>query len=159
SAFLLALACLVAAPQMHGQDISPDRVFAAVPFDQWVKQGPVTAIPWKVQVHAFGLSIHQRMRAHIDVDLQRRDLKDHQPDDRMVVLIQVTDASNEQFREYTLFRIKDVAGDLKKGGVHVYWNLYVLPGEYNVTIALVDAAKKTHNLMQSHMHIEPLKND
>ena len=158
SAFLFALICLFA-PQIYGQDVPPERVFAAVPFDQWVKQGAVTAIPWKVQVHNFGLSIHQRMRLHIDIVLQRRDLKDRPPDDRIVMLLQLTDAAGERFRDYTLFRMKDVAADMKKGVVDVYWNMYVLSGEYKVTVALVDAAKAAHNLMQTEIRVDPLKND
>jgi hypothetical protein len=158
--FVFALAVMLSsAAQLSGQDIPPEKIFAAVPFDQWVKQGPATAIPWKVQIRPFGLSIHQRMRAHIDIELQRRDLMNRTPDERMVVLIQVTDAAGEQFRDYTFFRMKDVAADIKKGEVDVFWNMYVLPGEYQVTIALVDTAKSQHNLMQSHMRIDPPKND
>lgn len=130
-----------------------------MPFDQWVKQGPAVAIPWKVRIQPFGLSVHQRMRAHIDIEVARRELRNRPPDDRMVVLIQVTDAAGEQFRDYTLFRMKDVGAEVKKGEVDVFWNMYVLPGEYHVTIVLVDAARGQHNLMQSQMHIERPKND
>jgi hypothetical protein len=159
-AFLFALAFLFfATPLVHGEDVPPEKVFAAVPFDLWVKQGPATAIPWRVQIRPFGLSVHQRMRAHIDVALHRRDLMNRRPDDRMVVLLQVTDAAGEQFRDYAFFRMKDAALDLKKGEVEVFWNMYVLPGEYQVTIALVDPATAQHNLVQSRMRIDPPKDD
>ncbi len=158
--FLFALTVLFfAAPPIHGQEVPLEKVFGAVPFDLWVKQGPVAAIPWKVRILPFGLSVHQRMRAHIDVEVARRDLRNRPPDDRMIVLIQVTDAAGEQFRDYTLFRMQDVGPEIKKGEIDVYWNMYVLPGEYKVTVVLVDAAKGQHNLMQSQMHIEPPKND
>ncbi len=158
--FLFAFTVLFfAASPIHGQEVPLEKVFGAVPFDLWVKQGPAVAIPWKVRIQPFGLSLHQRMRAHIDVEMARRDLKDRPPDDRMVVLIQVTDAAGEQFRDYTFFRMKDVGAETKKGEVDVFWNMYVLPGEYSVTVVLVDAAKGQHNLMQSQMHIERPKND
>jgi hypothetical protein len=158
SLFALAIAFSGAA-RLCGQDASPEKIFAAVPFDLWVKQGPAMAIPWKVRIQPFGLSLHQRMRAHIDVQVARRELKNRPPDDRMVVLIQVTDAAGEQFRDYTLFRMKDVGAEIKKGEVDVYWNMYLLPGEYRVTVVLVDAAQGQHNLMQSQMHIERPRND
>jgi hypothetical protein len=158
--FLFALTVLFfAAPPVHGQEVPLEKVFGAVPFDQWVQQGPAVAIPWKVHIQPFGLSLHQRMRAHIDVEVARRELRNRPPDDRMVVLIQVTDAAGEQFRDYTLFRMKDVGAEVKKGEVDVFWNMYLLPGEYSVTVVLVDAARGQHNLMQSQMHIERPKND
>lgn len=160
--FLLALTFLFSgAIPMRGQnvDVPAEKVFAAVPFDAWIKQGPVTAIPWKARIQPYGLSLHQRMRAYIDIELRRRELMNRQPNDRMLVLVQITDAAGEKFRDYVLFRMKDAGAGMKKGEINLTWAVYALPGEYQVTLVLVDTARDTHNLMQSHMHVEPLKND
>lgn len=160
--FLFALTFLLsgAVPLLsQNADVPVEKVFAAVPFDTWIKQGPVTEIPWKARVQPYGLSLHQRMRAYIDIELRRRELMNRQPNDRMLALIQITDATGEQFRDYVLFQMKDAGAGIKKGEIDLTWDLYVLPGEYHVTLVLVDAAREKHNLMQGHMHIEPLKND
>ncbi|HET9364160.1 MAG TPA: hypothetical protein VFP71_04135 [Candidatus Angelobacter sp.] len=160
--FLFALAFLFSgAIPLCGQNVDApvEKVFAAVPFDAWVKQGPVTAIPWKARIQPYGLSLHQRMRAYIDIELRRRELMNRQPNDRMLVLVQITDAAGEQFREYVLFQMKDAGAGTKKGEINLTWAVYVLPGDYQVTLVLVDAARDKHNLIQSHMHVEPLKND
>ena len=147
------------APAFPKADESIEQVFAAVPFDLWVKQGPVKALPWKVHIEQYGLSLQQRMRAHVDIELRRRDLANHRPEDRIVSLIQVTDAAGHEFRDYELFRMKDVGPEIRKGELEVFWDMYVLPGEYQVTVALVDAARGTHNLTQKHLRVEAPKND
>ncbi|HKV92218.1 MAG TPA: hypothetical protein VJW20_06700 [Candidatus Angelobacter sp.] len=146
---------------LHGQnvDVPVEKVFAAVPFEQWATLGPVTEIPWKARVQPYGLSLHQRMRAYIDIELPRRELMNRQPNDRMLALVQVTDAAGEKFRDYVLFRMKDAGAGTKKGEIDLTWAVYVLPGEYQVTLALVDAARDKHNLMQSHTRVDPPKND
>ena len=159
---LLALAFLFfGAIPLRGQnvDVPVEKVFASVPFDTWVKQGPVTAIPWKARIQPYGLSLHQRMRAYIDVELRRRELMNRQPNDRMLVLVQITDAAGEKFRDYVLFQMKDAGAGIKKGEIDLTWAVYALPGDYQVTLVLVDAARDKHNLLQGHMHVEPLKND
>jgi hypothetical protein len=99
------------------------------------------------------------MRARVDIELRRRELMNRPPDDRFLVLLQVTDAAGEKFRDYVLFRMKDIGAGISKGEIDFYWDMYVLPGAYQVTVALVDAARQEHNLMQGRLRIEPPKND
>jgi hypothetical protein len=160
--FLFALTfVLLAAAQLRGQEeeVPADKVFASVPFDLWVKQGPAAAIPWKVHIEPYGLSLHQRMRAHIEIELRRRDLINRKAEDRVLALLQVTDPAGEKFRDYVLFRMKDVGAGINKGEIDLFWDMYVLPSDYQVTVVLVDAAREQHNLMQGHLRIEPPKND
>lgn len=159
--FVLTL-LLLASAQFRGQegDVPVEKVFAAVPFDLWVKQGPTTAaVPWKVRIEPHGLSLDQRMRAHVEIELRRRELMNHEPDDRILALIQLEDAAGEKFRDYYLFRMKDVGAGIKKGELDLFWDMYVLPSDYQVTVALVDAAHEKHNLMQGRLKIDPPKND
>ncbi|HZD93402.1 MAG TPA: hypothetical protein VE133_04055, partial [Candidatus Sulfotelmatobacter sp.] len=157
--FLSILLLFAAVLPLRANDVPVEKMFAAVPFEEWVKEGPQAKIPWKVQIKPFGLSLHQRLRAHIDIELKRRDLMKLPPEDRIIVMIEVADAAGHQFRDYMLFRMKEVGPQLKKGEFAVFWNMYVLPGEYKVTVALVEGASGEHNLMHSSLRIEPLKDD
>jgi hypothetical protein len=157
---LMILALLtVAAPCLRGEDIEVEKVFAGVPFDQWVKQGPTTTVPWKVRVQPLGLTLYQRLRTRIDVELAGRDLLTFPPGDRLAVLVQVSDDAGQNFRDYTLVNLKDLKPNFKKGKIDVYWNLFVLPGRYKVTVALADAARGGHNLVQAPLHVPELKHD
>jgi hypothetical protein len=57
---LIVAFLIVAVAPLRGEDVSVDQMFATVPFDQWVKQGRVKAVPWKVMVESRGLSRDQR---------------------------------------------------------------------------------------------------
>ena len=158
--FILVMFCLfTAGPALQAQDVPVKNVFAAVPFAQWVKQGPVVALPWKVRVQPYGLSLQQRLVASIVVELAGRDLVKRPAADRILVLVQVTDASGRQFHDYTIFPLKKMPPEAKKARAEIYWDLFVLPGEYQVTVALFDDFTHEHNLMQTPLHVEPPRND
>ena len=53
---LIVAFLIVAVAPLRGEDVSVEKVFATVPFDQWVEQGRVTAVPWKVTVRSVGLT-------------------------------------------------------------------------------------------------------
>ena len=157
--FTLLVLCLFSAGSaLHAEEVPIERVFAAVPFAQWVKQGPVTAVPWKVRIRSYGLALQQRLVASIDIELAGRDLLKRPAGDRIVVLVQVTDATGKQFRDYTLYHL-NLPPEAKKTSTEIYWNVFVLPGEYQVTVALFDDLTHEHNLMQGPLHIEPPRND
>src|SRR5262249_62335166 len=105
----LVLSLLIAAAtRLGGEDASVEKAFAAVPFDEWVKQGPKTAIPWKVKVQPLGLTLYQRLRTRIDVELAGRDLLTFPPGDRLAGLVPVADAAGQNFRDYTLVNLKSL---------------------------------------------------
>ncbi|HKD79459.1 MAG TPA: hypothetical protein VKH81_07175 [Candidatus Angelobacter sp.] len=158
SVLLLAMFLLVSARLRGQEEASPDKVFAAVPFDRWVQQGAVTEIPWKVRITPLGLTVYQRLRARIDVELEGRDLLKFPAGDRLAVLVQVSDAAGRKFREYQITTLKELP-HFNKTRLDVYWNLFVVPGEYQVTLAVVETVKGRHSLMQAPMRVEPLKND
>ena len=156
---MIALLFLAGAQSLRGEDMPVEKVFSAFPFDQWVREGPQVKIPWKVRIQPYGLSLHQRLRAQIVIELKRRELVKLSPDDRLVVLIEVADAGGQQFRDYLMFQMKELGAGIKKGEIEVFWNMYVLPGEYKVTVALAESTTGEHNLMQGRLRVDPLKND
>jgi hypothetical protein len=144
---------------LHAQEVPVEKVFAVVPFDQWIKQGPQALIPWKVKVQSDGLSVHQRLQAHIDMELLGKDLAARPQGDKIVAFIQINDAAGRRFRNYSLFRLKNIPPQLKKQKAILNWNFFILPGEYKVTVALFDDLSREHNLMESSLHIGPIKDD
>jgi hypothetical protein len=156
---LAILAFLVFAPTLRSEDIPAEKIFAEVPFDQWVKQGPATALPWKVLIQPNGLSLHQRMSAHIEVQMQRRQLVKRPVDQRMLVLVQIISPDGGSFRNFEIFRMNEMEPTVKKGEVDIYWDVYMLPGDYQVTLALAIGDDGSHNLAQRTLHVAPPKND
>jgi hypothetical protein len=145
--------------QSRSEDVPVEKVFAAVPFDQWVRQGPQAHVPWKVHAQSYGLSLHQRLRAHIDVELAGKDVVKFPQGDRLVMLVQVSDAAGRLFRDYSFFRLQEAPPQFKKLKVFLNTDFFVLPGEYKVTTVLFDAVTGEHNLMESPLVVGPLKDD
>src|SRR5262249_42857811 len=102
-AILATLGLVVAAPMLWSEDVPPEKIFAEAGFDQWVKQGPVTALPWKVLIQPNGLSLHQRMSVHIEAQMLRRRLVRRPVDQRMLVLVQIISPDGGSFRNYEAF--------------------------------------------------------
>jgi len=158
--FAIALLWLFFVPgTVLAQDVSVERVFAAVPIDQWIKAGPQAPIPWKVRVQSYGLSLHQRLLAHIDVELAGKELIKHPQGDRLVALVQVNDAGGHLFRDYSYVSLQEIPPQFKKLKVFLNSNFFVLPGDYKVAVALFDDRSGEHNLMEAPLHVDPLKDD
>jgi hypothetical protein len=155
-----ALLWLFFAPvPLRAQDVSVEKVFAAVPFDQWVQQGAQSPIPWKVRILPYGLSVHQRLRAHVDVELAGKELVKRPQGARLVVLIQVNDAGGRRFRDYSYVALKEIPPQFKKLKVFLNSDFFVLPGDYKVTVALFDDHTGEHNLMEAPLAVGPIKDD
>jgi hypothetical protein len=144
---------------LHAQEVPVEKVFAVVPFDKWVKQGPQAPLPWRVKVQSDGLSVHQRLQAHIEMELPGKDLAARPQGDRIVAFIQISDAAGQLFRDYSLFRLKNIPPQFKKQKAVLDWSFFILPGEYKVTVALLDNLSREHNLMESSLHIGQIKDD
>ncbi len=161
--FCLPTVCAPLQPQAQSQpqfqDVPVEKVFAAVPFDLWVKRGPQAPLPWKIRTQSYGLSIHQRLRAHVEVELAGKDLVKLPLGDRLVMLVQVSDAAGHQFRDYSFFLLKEVPPQFKKLKVFLNTDFFVLPGEYKVTTVLFDTMSGEHNLVEAPLIIGPLKDD
>lgn len=156
---VISFGLLTVCTAVHAQDVPVEKVFAAVPFDQWVRQGPQAPLPWKVKVQLDGLSVHQRLQAHIDMELRGKDLAARPQGDRIVAFIQIIDAAGHPFRDYSFFSLKNIPPQFKKQKAVLDWNFFIVPGEYKVTVALFDGLSREHNLMESSLHIGPVKDD
>ena len=146
-------------PKVQPPDAPVERIFAAVPFDQWVRQGTRAPLPWKVHAPACALTLHQRLRAHIEVELAGKDVVRLPLGDRLVLLVQVSDAAGHHFRDYTFFLLKEVPPKFNKLKLVMSSDFFALPGEYKVTLALFDSMSGEHNLTETSLVIAPLKDD
>src|SRR5262245_19475846 len=125
-------------PKVHSADVPVEKVFAAVPFEKWVRQGARAPLPWKVHVPYYALSLHQRLRARMELELAGKDVLKLPAGDRLLLLLQVSDAAGHVFRDYNFFLRKELPPQLKKLKVVMSSDFFVLPGEYKITLVLFD---------------------
>jgi hypothetical protein len=146
-------------PKVQSQNVPVEKVFAAVPFDQWVRQGTRAPLPWKVRAPYYALSLHQRLRAHMEVELAGKDVVKLPMGDRLLLLLQVSDAAGHFFRDYNFFLVKALPPQFKKLKLVMRSDFFVLPGEYKITLVLFDYMNGQHNLAEAPLAIAPLKDD
>jgi hypothetical protein len=157
--FLMYCCVLSAAALLEAQDVSTEAIFAAVPFDRWAAERPAMQVPWKVRVIAPGLSVHQRLGAHVEIEIKGRELVQRSNDGRIVTLLRITDPAGHRYHDYGLIDLKQVKPEPRK---HIWlstWDAFVLPGDYKVEVALYDKTSGEHNFQQSTLHVPGLKDD
>jgi hypothetical protein len=153
--FFVALPAL----QLLGQKVSTESVFAEVPFDRWVNEAPNQQIPWKVRMVAGKLSQHQRLEASIEVRVPGPELLKRRHDERVVLLLQVKDQAGNEYRNVGFLEASDFRPELSKADVTFTWQAFVLPGRYEVAVALFDKASEEHNFTRSTWHVDRMKKD
>jgi hypothetical protein len=158
----LAIAvCFLSLPalQLHCQKVPIETVFAEVPFDRWLKEGPSKQIPWKVRMLSGKLSLHQRLEASIEVHVPGPELLKRRHDGHLVLLVQVTDEAGNQYRNYGFLEAKDFRPELSKADVVYSWQAFVLPGRYDVAVGLFDKETEEHNFARGTWHVDRMKSD
>lgn len=155
----LTLVPWLAAQENPGQGPSVDEVFQGAHFDRWAHEGPRQDVRWTVRALSRGLSVHQRMVAHLEAEIPGSELAKRAKDGRLVTLVQVEDESGQQSRDYGFIELKGVTADIRKQAVIVSWDAFALPGRYKVTLGLYDGASGEHNLAHASLRVPALKDD
>ncbi len=75
-------------------------LFAESGFDRWAEQGPIQQIPFKLHTLSNGLSLHQRMVAHVELEIAGRELVQRSGDGKLVALVRVTDQQGHDAKDF-----------------------------------------------------------
>src|SRR5436305_2448229 len=161
SAFILCWIVAVGLPALAQTTPKSDpRLFDQVPFDQWLKEGPAEQIPFKFHVYDARLSIYQRLVVHIELLVHGKELSKRGDKGGLLGFVQVADGSGNIAHDALKLELAQVAPQLnKKSDVMFEFDVFVLPGEYTVTLALHHTGTGEHSLAQRPVHVSALKND
>ncbi len=159
TAFVFILCSLGLSTPLLGQNGAPDPLFARVPFQQWLAEGPQQQLPWKVIIWPERLSSHQRLLSYVEIVVPGKELIKRSGPGRFIGLVQLTDSAGRVYQN-------DGALDLgagnpvdKKKDAYFAWGAFVLPGDYSMVVALYDRETGEHNLTQRTLKVAALKND
>lgn len=139
---------------------SDPHLFDQVPFDQWVKEGHSEQIPFKFHVYDAQLSIYQRLLVRIEMLVQGKELSRRGDKGDLLGFVQITDSSNHMAHDALKLELTKIAPQLnKKSNVAFQFDVFVLPGDYTVTLAINHTGAGQHSLTQHSIHVNALKND
>jgi hypothetical protein len=135
-----------------------DPFFAQTHFAEWSAEPPVEQIPWKLRIGNTNLSTYQRISSHYLIDVDGRFFKHRTDSVDLVVMIQVRDSSGRIYQVHTV-RSFDGAIPAQKKGAYFYWRAFILPGDYDIAVAMYDTSTGKHNFARQKLHVEPLNKD
>jgi hypothetical protein len=134
-------------------------LFQAVPFNQWVTEGPKEELPWRTRISSPELSLHQRMLVRFEVKLEGREVLKRCCDGRAVALLEIIDFRGQSFRNYTVENIRQDRADLNQSVVVLSWDVFLLPGDYQIAMALYYPGHAGHSLLLKKLVVSRPQND
>jgi hypothetical protein len=143
----------------QAQSRETDLAFQAVPFREWLSEGPKAQLPWRARIFAPELSQHQRIWARIQIEVDGNELLKRCCDGRSVALVEITDQQGRAYRNYAARDLKEVKPGLSQYTVTLSWTVFVLPGDYQVAFAFYYSGREGHSLAIERLHVGSLKND
>jgi len=139
--------------------LSGDPAIESLPFDEWKLQGPCQQIPWTVKTDFLGMNFAERLVARVEIDVSGKELTRRVAQGRLVALVEIVDDHSNVYRNWAEFKLERMNRDFKRNEVDIFWDAFVMPGNFRVNVALYDTATREHDLGTRSLDIEPYRND
>src|SRR5262249_18868364 len=136
----------------------PDPFFNQTQFAQWAGSGPQEEVPWKVHAESTGLSVYQRLSALVVAEIEGRYLKQRTTSGDLVAQLQLIDHDGRVYRDHSILTVDPRRPEARKGA-YFAWRLFMLPGDYDLVLTLVDKVTDKRNYAHRNLHIGPLNKD
>jgi hypothetical protein len=142
-----------------GQAGLPDPAFDNIPFEQWLKGSDEARIEWSLRVFPPLLSESQRLESAIWAVVDASEFAKRPEPGRMVLFFEIRDQENRTYRSHKPLILKNPTrlADLKD--VRSSEHLCILPGEYDVAVAVYDSRSKEHSLKRMKLRVPELPRD
>ena len=159
---LLLLALL--APVVSAEIGLRDPEFSRVPFEQWLTAGKQSRIHWSVEVVPAELSTHQRLIERVILRMDGRELEKRHGAGRFLALAQFEDSEGRLWQNHQIIDVSSVAASadsrsLRSQEIAVAFYALMLPGDYELSVALCDPSTLEHSFTRRRVHIGALKTD
>ncbi len=161
------LLALCASPLAAQQGGSRDDAFSGIPFDRWVSQpddagvriSEATRIRWSSHLSAPQLSVYQRLLVSVTAEVDGAELAKRRGKGRFLLLTQVTGDKGAVWQNHLDMDLTHMEEGMKSNNVDFTLFFFVLPGDYQVNLAVYADATSEHSVRRHRLHVNPLKND
>jgi hypothetical protein len=131
-----------------------DPAFEKVPFNQWLGEAAETPFHWRVRVSRGELSFHQRLVASVEIALDGKDLATRH-NGRLVFLIQISGRDGARYQDHTSIELDKLDENIKAAELEISRRALVLPGDYQLAVAIFDSATGEHSAAQTQFRVAP----
>jgi hypothetical protein len=153
---------LLAASPLFAQALEDglaDPVFSQIPLDQWLSQGDQSHMRWTVRLSDPELSTHQRLITEVHVEVDGAELAKRRGKGEFLVLVQLTDEKGRVWRNHQEMDLEHLEEGMKSNNAVFSQLLFLVPGDYRVSVAIFANSTGEHNAVQRRLHVAALKND
>ncbi len=155
-AIFVAISSLLCAAEL----VAPRAaVFSDFPFDQWVAAPEHSSIKWEISVLPAELSVHQRLLERIQTVVPGSELAKRRGRGELVLITRFEDSDGRQWRAGSRLNLTKVQAGVRSEELTFSTVAFVKPGEYKVTMALIDSGNMEHSVAHRTLHIAALHND
>jgi hypothetical protein len=138
---------------------SADPAFSGIHFDQWFDESVQTTMKWTASVSEAQLSTHQRLFSRVEFKVDKEELAHRRGKGRLLLMTQVTDGNGGVWQHHSAVDLEPFTKVGKGGGEPYIQPFFVLPGDYTISLAVVDSGSGEHSVMRRKLHVTGLRND
>jgi hypothetical protein len=155
---VLALLALTAIPAAeYNGDLDP--AFAKIPFEQWLAGTDQAPFRWTARGGRSDLTYHQRLATKVEAQIDGADLVGRRQNGELVFFIQLTDSSGRRYQDHGSIDLSRLEDGVRSQYLTYVQYAFVLPGDYAVSVAVLETGTTLHGAQQFKLHVAPLKND
>jgi len=136
-----------------------DPAFENIAFDQWLAELDQAHFHFTVKVPRAELSFHQRLVSSIDIKIDGRDLQDRRDHGNLLLLIQLTDSSGAHYQDHGDLDLSKLDPNVKDATLTYSQHAFLVPGDYELAVALLDSQKRDHSISLTKIRIAPPSQD
>lgn len=146
----LAAAFLAQASAERG---SLDPAFEKIPFEQWLSERGQGPFRWAVAPTHAELTFHQRLMAQLEVKVDGRSLESRRGDGELVFFYQITDRDGTRYQAHASVPLSKLDENIKAANLEVTERAFLLPGDYQLAIVLLDSGTGEHGATQEKFRV------
>jgi hypothetical protein len=150
---------MATASEVPGQAGSLDPAFGKVPFEGWFSGGEQARIRWTAHLIPAQLSNHQRLESRVEIQVDGADLAQRRGRGRLMIFVQLADRDNTLYQSHGSIELEKLEEGIKAQNVTYTQSVFVTPGDYTASFALLDTATGDHSTKRERLHVQALKND
>jgi hypothetical protein len=136
---------------------SLDAAFRKVPFDEWLNGRDTGKFHWSISVAKPDFSFHQRLVSRIVIKVDGRDLEGRRGDGELVVFTQIKDSAGARYQNHHTVELSKLDEKIRSANIEALQDAFVVPGDYQVAVALLDTKTGEHAVRQTEFHVAPVK--
>jgi hypothetical protein len=154
----LLVVCLTLTVSGQAQD-TPDPIFSTVPFEKWLAAGDHSQIPLRGEAALPVLSGFQRLRLTMNISVDGKEIAKRPAAGHLLMFLQFTDSARHIYQGHGEVDLKEMNKNIKEADLVYSHSLLMLPGDYQVAMAVYDTETGEHGLIRKTMRVPSLKEE